>query len=142
MSAIANEARVKAQIESWLDTVLETVSTKGNGKPGGISVRTAPVEVDNLWPQYRSAGDVTNRVFNNHKEVFGEEATHKTRGGYFPKSYPLHLFAGEMDSLAHLSETLRQEIFVHKGLGMVEPNQLKQLLDTLYATEKDASEFA
>jgi hypothetical protein len=78
---------------------------------------------------------VTNRVLNNHKEAFGEEATHKTKDGYFPKSDALYLFAGEMDSLAESSETLRHAIFVHKGMVMVEPDKLKQLLDTLYATE-------
>lgn len=118
--------------------MLETVCTRACG----ICVRAEQVEADNLWPQPRSANDVANRAFNNHKEVFGEEATHKTRGGYPPKSDALYLFAGEMDSLADSSETLRRAIFVHKGLGMAEPDKLKQLLDTLYATEKDTPEFA
>lgn len=122
--------------------MLETVCTRGNGKPGGICVRAEQVEADTLWPQPRGVNNVANRVFNNHKEVFGEEATHKTRGGYPPNSDALYLFESEMDSLADSSETLRQENFVHKGLGMVEPDKLKQLLDTLYATGKDTPEFA
>ena len=114
----------------------------GAGKPDGVSISDAQVEVDKFLSQYKGADDVTVRIFNNYKEAFGEEAPYRTRGGYSPKTDTLYLFAGEMDSAADLGETLRHEIFVHKGLGMVEPSQLKQLLDSLYATAKDSSELA
>lgn len=114
----------------------------GAGKPDGVSISDAQVEVDKFLSQYKGADDVTVRIFNNYKEAFGEEAPYRTKGGYSPKTDTLYLFAGEMDSVADLSETLRHEIFVHKGLGMVEPAQLKQLLDSFYAAAKDSSELA
>lgn len=144
-------------IREAFDTLFDTIESKetdqgvmlysrqstlaDNAKPKGVGKGTAQLAVNRFMNQYKGADDVKVVIAENYEEAFGSPAEFRTKGGYDPKTDTLYLFTGELDSVTDLNETLRHEILVHKGLGMVEPARIKQFLDSFYEAAKDSREL-
>lgn len=112
--------------------------TKSGATPKGVGLGSAKIAIHKFLKHYKGANDVTVKVFRTHEEAHGTPAPFRTKGGYDPKTDTLFIYTDALDSIADLDETLRHEILVHKGLGMVEPAQLKQLLSALAQAAKDS----
>ena len=109
-----------------------------SAKPKGVGLGAARIAIAKFLKQYQGADDVTIKVFRTYEEAHGKPAPFRTKGGYDPESDTLFIYTGSLDSIADLNEALRHEILVHKGLGMVEPFKLKQLLSSLREAAKDS----
>ncbi len=118
--------------------------SKKAGARKGLSPKALESIVNRFLGQYSGADDIKVRI-SEDSTVFPGFNAERDKGYVIPaqfKDNTLYLAASGFRSAREVRETLQEEIFVHKGLGFLSPDDRQQLYRDIQQAVADSPEVA
>lgn len=110
----------------------------------GLSKERAQATVDRFIDRYPGADDVTVTIHDNATTIPGFDPARDSRahisGLYESQTDTVHLVRTAFDSESAVTETLQEEILVHKGLGFFKPEDRQQLYRDIQQAAEESAE--
>lgn len=113
----------------------KSASLSKGATPKGMAVDQARTQIDEFLQKFKGAKDgLSVRVHRTQEWGFGPKSIERhgrIKAGYDPETDTLHVVASNIEGSKDLDATLRHEILVHKGLGVLSEEKQRELTNLL-----------
>lgn len=119
---------------------------KTTGKPKGVKVKAAKLAMNKFLTEYKGLVDDTFETFITDREpedVFpnatAEQLQGTIKGGFDKETNTVIIFAQNHENAADLQATIREELLVHKGLGVFNKEEISGLIQAIADTRSSTN---